>query len=303
MKDNEKTPADNEQNDKHEITSENLFASYKKAQEAEEQAERQAAAEKEHREREAYEKKLADDRVALLKLKAGIAESDTFEDKTPPKPPMSGREKIENFWYHYKWTAIVTVLIIIVMVYLIGGIIFNVKPDMKIMVVSGDTNLQVFTEQIAEAFVPYCPDVNADGKIYIQVTYIPANYETGVDPSLAQAMSAKMFVEFESDETILVLTDPETAEAIGVSSNVFDNPAEWFTADYNALGYEVKYTNLAADIKYENLDPNMVAAFRFPKKGMGNMEKFESNYKSAHELWQNFIDGNKVSAGQTNYAP
>jgi hypothetical protein len=307
MKDNEKNQADN---DKHGITSDDLFLNYHKEQEqsahekllAEAKAE-EAAAEQERREREEYAKQLADDRVNLLKVKAGLSDGDKFEDKSPPKQPMSAREKIENFWYHYKWTVLVTALIIIVMVYLIYGIIFNVKPDMKIMAISGDTNLQVFTEQIADALVPYCPDYNGDGKIYIQVTYIPPNNAVGVDPSYAQAMSAKMFVEFESDETIIVLTDPATAEAIGVSQDVFDNPADWFTSNYNELGYEVSATPLAADIKYQNLDPNMVAAFRFAKPGFGNMEKFETNYQNAHQLWQNFIDGNKVSEGAVNYAP
>jgi hypothetical protein len=124
--------------------------------------------------------------------------------------------------------------------------------------------------------------------------------DESADPEYIQAMSAKLFVEFQNSETIIILTDEETITALDLSENVFDNPSEWFSGNINKWGYIVSATNLSRDINYE-LDPNLLACFRFPKEGMGSFAQFETNYQNAHELWRNFINGNIVSPGAVNY--
>ncbi|MDR0975025.1 MAG: hypothetical protein LBL80_04985 [Ruminococcus sp.] len=272
----------------------------KKAELKKESEREELIAEAERRQREEYARRLEDERRELLKIKAGLAPEDEMREVPEEKPEMPLSKRIGNFWYHNKFTVIVSLLIVIALTYFIGELIFKVNPDVKIMYVASDYEMSVMYEDVANALVPYCPDFNGDGKIYIEVTYNPAVVDESADPEYMQAMSAKLFVEFQSNETIIIFADPETIEVLDIASNVFDNPSDWFEGNTGEWGYLVSSTNLSEDIGYE-LDPKLLACFRFPKEGLGNFAKFETNYQNAHELWQNFISGNVVNPGATNY--
>jgi hypothetical protein len=262
------------------------------------------AAERERKRRAEYARRLEDERRELLKRKAGITESNEDETEPEEKPVMPLKKRIGNFWYHNKYTVIVSALVVIALTYFIGELIFKVEPDVKIMYIASDYQMSVIYADIAQALVPYCPDFNEDGKIYVEVSYTPAVQDEILDPEYMQAMSAKLFVEFSSDQTILFFVDEAAAEFLDVKQNVFDNPADfgYKEGDYTDLGYLVSATNLAELINYKELDPNLVAAFRFPKEGMGKAETFRQNYENAHTLWNNFITGNVVSPDAVNYS-
>jgi hypothetical protein len=271
---------------------------------AESEREREAA-EFERKRREAYERQLADERRELLKRKAGIVEVDVnSEEEETEEVKMPLGKRIGNFWYHNKFTVIVPTIVVVAFTYFIGELIFKVEPDVKIMYIASDYQISVLYKDIAEALVPYCPDFNGDGKIYVEVSYTPAIVDQSQDPNYHQAMSAKLYVEFSSDQTILFFVDEEAVEFLDITENVFENPADfdYKAGTYNDLGYLVSATDLAELIGYSDLDPNLVAAFRFPQEGMGKLETAEQNYKNAHILWENFITGNVVSPDAVNYS-
>ncbi|MDR0903711.1 MAG: hypothetical protein LBM59_03685 [Ruminococcus sp.] len=272
----------------------------KKAELIKEAEREEKIAEAERRQREEYAKKLEDERRELLKIKAGIAPDDEMREEKTEKPAMPLSKRIGNFWYHYKFPVIVSILIAIALVYFILELIFKVNPDVKIMYIAPDYEMTVRYEDVADALVPYCPDFNGDGKIYIEVAYVPARVDESADPEYVQAMSAKLFVEFQNPDTIIILTDEETLTALDLTEKVFDDPSSWFPDGTNRWGYIVSETALSEDIDY-TLDPNLMACFRLPKEGMGNFAQFETNYQNAHELWQNFITDNVVSPGASNY--
>jgi hypothetical protein len=250
------------------------------------------------------DRRLAEERRELLKMKAGIADETEIADITekPPEKVLTAKEKVANFWYHEKGVVIISVLAACVLFYLVYNTVTRVDPDVKILLNAKDGALDYYSSQMEAALAPYCPDFNGDGKVYVEIIYTPPPDATGLDPSYVQAMSAKLFMEFSSDSTIIVLIEPDSAKALDVTEDVFDDPAEWFSdsADITKLGYKVSATNLSSDLGY-SLDPELAAAFRFPKQGMGNYDTFEQNYKNAHIFWQNFIDGNAVSADSNIY--
>ncbi|MDR0986354.1 MAG: hypothetical protein LBL98_01490 [Ruminococcus sp.] len=272
----------------------------KRAELIKEAEQEQKIAEAERKRREEYARRLEDERRELLKIKAGIAPEDEMREIPEEKPVLPLGKRISNFWYHNKFTVIVSVLIVIAVSYFVGELIFKVNPDVKIMYIAPDYEMTVRYEDVANALVPYCPDFNGDGKIYIEVAYVPARVDESADPEYVQAMSAKLFVEFQNADTILIFADEEAINALDIGENVFDDPSEWFTGNVNEWGYIVSETRLSDDINYE-LPSNLIACFRFPKEGLGTFAKFETNYQNAHELWRNFIDGNAVSPGASNY--
>jgi hypothetical protein len=281
-----------------------LSDEHKKAELVAESEREREAAEFERKRREEYARRLEDERRELLKRKAGIVEDQEETEEPEEEVKMPFGKRIGNFWYHNKFTVIVTTIVVVAFTYFIGELIFKVEPDVKIMYIASDSQISVLYKDIAEALVPYCPDFNEDGKIYVEVSYTPAIVDQSQDPNYHQAMSAKLYVEFSSDQTILFFVDEEAAEFLDITENVFDNPTDFNypTGTYNDLGYLVSATDLAQLINYPELDPNLVAAFRFPQEGMGKIETAEQNYKNAHTLWENFITGNVVSPDAVNYS-
>jgi hypothetical protein len=281
-----------------------LSDEHKKAELIAESEREKEALDRERKRREAYARRLEDERRELLKKKAGIIPEDEAEKEPEEIPKLPLKKRIGNFWYHNKFTVIVTTIVVVAFAYFIGELIFKVEPDVKIIYIASDYQISVLYNDIAEALVPYCPDFNGDGKIYVEVSYTPAIVDQSQDPNYHQAMSAKLYVEFSSDQTILFFVDEEAAEFLDITENVFDNPADFgFTpGTYDDLGYLVSATNLAELIGYPELDPDLVAAFRFPQEGMGKIETSEQNYQNAHTLWNNFITGNVVSPDAVNYS-
>jgi hypothetical protein len=277
----------------------------------EQSKEAEAEAEAERKKREAYAKKLADERRDLLKIKAGIADDEVIEEFSPEEKddtPLPLGKRIANFWYHRKAVVIVSTLVVIAIVYLIGTIIFKVEPDVRILIIKTDPNFTFLTDDIADALAPYCPDFNGDGKVYIQVAYNPVIPSEGADPNYIQAQSARLFVEFNSSDTALLFTDQAALDALDIERSLFDNPADFFgeSPAVNDLGYRINATDLGNAIGYPDMGDDIYAVFRLPivgKSSMGTLEEFERNYASAHMLWENYITGTVINPDQKNYTP
>jgi hypothetical protein len=298
---------------KHEIKSDPI-AEFKRAREQalkdelkEEAVRMEAEAEVERQKREAYAKKLADERRDLLKLKAGIASDEVKEEFAPQEKTeevLPFGKRIANFWYHSKATVIVSLIVVIALVYTVMSIFFETEPDVIIMYIKTDPNMSFLTDEIGNALAPYCPDFNGDGKVYIQVGYNPAIPAAGVDVNFTQAQSARLFVEFNGDKTVLIFTDKAAIEALGITTEIFDDPKTWFPDSPNIddTGYKVSTTDLGELVGYPELSDNLYAVFRTPGDNMGKLEVFEANNKNAHTLWQNFISGNIINPDQENFS-
>ena len=79
---------------------------------------------------------------------------------------------------------------------------------------------------------------------------------------------------------------------------------EVYPDDENAvrLGYMLKGTNFAEDIKYSALSDDLFIGVRVPTDGLVvNEEEFAENYNNAIEMWNNYLNGNAVSADAVLY--
>lgn len=106
------------------------------------------------------------DLIELKKMRDG-------EIDPGPKPseveklPMTPREKIVNFFYHYKIAVIICSFLIIVGTILMVDIIQRPKYDSKVVTFSYDSVYSAYSEQIANYFETLYSDVNGNGKVEI----------------------------------------------------------------------------------------------------------------------------------------
>ena len=277
-------------------------------EELEAEAEREKErAEKERLERERYEKKLGRDRIELMKLKQGIISDEDIPHEAEPVKEYTAWEKIGNFFYHNKMPLIVGALIVLLAVFLIRDVVTNKKPDVSIMIMASDSELDFRTGDIEKLLEPYCEDFNGDGEVYVRVSYLPAVYsDDNLDAYFNQSAQTKLMAEFQSGDSIIVIADADTCHTVGIDTvSENGNPVDPILVDMRTiypddencieLGYMLSGTDFAEDIKYTAMSDSLFIGFRLPREALGvNMEKFTANYNNALKLWDNYL--NKTEA-------
>lgn len=264
-------------------------------------------AERQRLERERYEKKLEHDRIELMKLKQGIISEEDIPREAEAAKEYTVWEKIGNFFYHYKLTVIVVVLIAALFVFLVSDIITNKKPDVSVMIMATDKEFMFRTNDIETMLEPYCEDFNDDGEIYVRVSYLPAIYnENDVDTYFNQSYQTKLMAEFQGCDSIIVIADIAACQTAGIDTvSENGNPVDRILVDMRTvypedencteLGYMLSGTSFAEDIKYTAMSDSLFIGFRVPREALGvNMEKFTRNYNNALKLWDNYL--NKTEA-------
>ncbi len=277
-------------------------------EELEAEAEREKErAEKERLERERYEKKLERDRIELMKLKQGIISDEDIPHEAEPVKEYTAWEKIGNFFYHNKMPLIVGAVIVLLAVFLIRDVVTNKKPDVAIMIMASDAELDFRTGDIEKLLEPYCEDFNGDGEVYVRVSYLPAVYsDDNLDAYFNQSAQAKLMAEFQSGDSIIVIADADTCHTVGIDTvSENGNPVDPILVDMRTiypddencteLGYMLSGTSFAEDIKYTAMSDSLFIGFRLPREALGvNMEKFTANYNNALKLWDNYLNKTEV---------
>lgn len=158
------------------------------------------------------------DLIELKKMQAG-------EIEPGPKPseeaivPKTVKEKVANFFYHYKFVVMLGTFLSVVAVILIVNLVTRVDYDSKIVVFSYNPSYSYFNSKIAEYFETVYPDVNENGKVDI------ATIDCSVDPKdTSELKTGKLtklnaMLSVESD-ALIYLVDEESVkhfENLGVS--------------------------------------------------------------------------------------
>lgn len=267
-----------------------------------ESREAEKAAEEERLKREEYAKKLAKERVELMQIKAGVIGSEDIPIEKEPERVYSTRDKIGNFFYHYKGYIIAGVLLAVLVGFFIYDMATKISPDVSVMYIATDPRIELITDKIEAALEPYCKDYNGDGHVFVSVSYMPAAVDTSEGSTglyYAQSYQTKLVAEFQSADTIIVLTDDETNKSFGLDDGeVLGDLTQIYPDDKNAtkFGYKLNATDFAKDIGYDKLSDKLIIGFRKPSESlMVDYKKFEKNYNNALELWDNYLKGNVVN--------
>ncbi|MBQ8377988.1 MAG: hypothetical protein IJX42_02530, partial [Oscillospiraceae bacterium] len=156
----------------------------------------------ERKREEERRKQLAQDRVELMKLKSGvIEESETIKEEEKVERVLTTKEKISNFFYHYKIPVIVATVFAIALGFIIYDTVTRTKPDMYVLSTCNN-GLEFRTEELQDYFEQFCDDLNGDGEVFVQVITAPMTEDFQTN----EANQAKILTQLQMDKTIIVLT-------------------------------------------------------------------------------------------------
>lgn len=265
----------------------------KEAQREQEAEERRQAiiAEREKREKEEYAKKIQQERIELMRLKQGIIEeSETIREEKEEKPKLSFWKKISNFFYHSKWWLWITVFIVGVFAYLFIDYITQVRPDMIVMVLTDDEEIQLRTQELEEYFEQFTDDENGDGKIQVDIYPIPVTDDIGVNDYYT-GDATKLSTQMMLSDCVMVLTDTKANAYINADDTLEDLEAIYpDNENVRGNGYYLRHTDFATKIGYPgNVDRDLSIGLRTPIKTYDSLEDMQETYDIAKKVLERIM--------------
>ena len=260
------------------------------------QAEQQALAhEKEEQERRAYEEQLRKERLELIRLKQGvIEESETIHEEHEEEKHYTFFQKIGNFFYHNKWWMGIAGFLVAVTGYLVWQAVTTVHPDMIVLLLVHDDLLNyTCNAQISDVFEQYIGDENGDGKVVVDVYYIPASSETA-EQSGYTGDQTKLFAEFQIAEACIVISDEGADQFIVPDSTLYDLEDDFGQyRETEAMRFYLSDTEFARDIGWTEapLDKDIYIGIRSVRKTMmDSEEKMQKTFDVSYPALGKFIE-------------
>ena len=262
--------------------------------------------ERKEQERKDYEKQLDNEKIELVKLKSGvIGESDIIKEEAPEVIKLSKKEWIKNFWWHNKIIIILVVFAIAVVSYITYDSLSRVKPDIKVMM-TVNNGLVNRTEEVADYFERFCPDINGDGEVNVQILSAPLTEDTD-DYVQIQKYQEVYLANMQTGEIIFILTDDKTDADI-YSDNESDNLLSDVSPDFadnefvTNKGLSLKGDYIEDVFKYHtNYPQNIYLGMRVPIKTLkDSKDDMKKNYDKAYEIFKSMAEDIKKNTKQAD---
>ncbi len=257
---------------------------------------------REEENRRAYEEKLRREKVELIKLKEGVISEDDIPREKPEEKHYSLWQKISNFIYHEKGYILFGLCFAALVIFIVWSIATADRPDMTVMFLATDDNMEYLCEDAAKILEPYCEDVNENGEIMLKMYYVPEelNSSNPAAMQMNQSYRTKITAEFQSGDVIMIIGTKKIYDEMGISGNgLLKDMSEIYPDDPNAdeNGYKVSGTSFAEKLGYDGLSDDLYFSFRTPQKLMGTSEKeMEENYYAALSAFDRYLAENHAKA-------
>ncbi len=144
--------------------------------------------------------------MARERYLVGVSKEE-LEYTPPPPPPSTFKEKWENFWYHYKWAAIIGMLVTAIAVVVIAQAVTKTRPDYTVCLVTQQEMSLAATDRLQAELAAVGKDRNEDGEVVVKIQVLNVSSETGAQYAMAnrQAVTAHIVAR----DVLLFAFDPE----------------------------------------------------------------------------------------------
>lgn len=265
-------------------------------EEALEERRQKIIAERRKREQQAYEERIKQEKIELIRLKQGvIEESEIIHEISDEKVKLPVGKRIYNFFYHNKWWLWITLFLVALGIYLIVDLVTRVKPDLAIMILTDNENFQLNTQAISEYFEQFTEDENGDGKVNVSIYAIPVtdnintmDYYTG-DATL-------LSMKLQEGESVMIITDTK-ANAYINGDEILAPLNELYPDNKNIRenGYYLRNTDFAEKIGYSDddglIDRDICISLRAVKDTRNDsIENMQKNYDIAKKVLERVME-------------
>ncbi len=156
-----------------------------------------------------------------------------------PKPseltaPLTFSEKLKNIWYHDKFALSVIAIIIIAITLLCVQCATKTVYDATVIVFTHTITGEPNCKKMGEYLSPFCPDINGDGEININVVNCSINENDKSDYSYTNRSKAQSLLATDASALLFITDDDSYNYLMSLSKNISlfeDEPIE-FNEDF-----------------------------------------------------------------------
>ena len=175
-------------------------------------------AEENQKQRLAYEKKLQQDKIELLKMKQNKSDDNNNNNSEEQEEAVERTigQKISSFFYLNKWWLGLFAMFALIAGFLIYDFATKKNPDTVILFFYENDDMDKLA--LRDYIEPFCEDFNDDGKIIPDVYYIPYTGDDAKDYS--SGTSTKLMAEMQTDEAMIVICNKKCDDVISPEYNL-----------------------------------------------------------------------------------
>lgn len=240
---------------------------------------RQAAeAEAQYQAREEYAKTLQEEKVELIRMKQGEEfDHALVYGKQEEQRKYSLGEKIGNWLYHAKWWLGIAVFVVFIAGFLIYDRVTRVDPDIRVLILSEQSELFARSFEMDEYLTPLTDDFNEDGKNIALSVYVPTS-ENSMEYSGAYAATynSQLMMQFQTNTCMLVISDDDAEQYLDTDM-MFVDLHELYPDCKFIDGYKLMLNQTDFGEKIGMVNPFKDGAYLALRTAVENMNSLEEN--------------------------
>ncbi len=156
-----------------------------------------------------------------------------------PKPsevaaPLTFAEKLKNIWYHDKLALSVIAIIVVAIALLCVQCATKTVYDATVVVFTHTITGEVNCKKMGEYLAPYCPDLNDDGEVNINVINCSINPNDKSDYSYTNRSKAQSLLASDASALLFITDDDSYEYLMGLSKEIslFEGEPLEFSQDF-----------------------------------------------------------------------
>lgn len=221
------------------------------------------------------------------------------EQPEEPKHEMTRKEKIDNFFFYYKWHLVAAAVALVLIGMFVHDLVSQVDADYTIGILSDYSLPAGVADGVQEQLVAFCDDRNGDGRVVVQLAEYTLPHDAAAedsDPQTRMANVTRLMADTSSGTCMLFLTKypAEYQAQYGIFAyNDGTAPVEGETPD--AARFGVKWADCPALTSLP-----LGEATYFSGESVGSVQEFLSDYKLLRRVGEG-IDADKDEKKQQYY--
>lgn len=212
--------------------------------------------------------------IRIKKMKQGLIDNTENEEyikekEEAEKIPVSFKEKLTNFWYHYKWTVFVVGFFVIGGAILTAQSIFTEKYDTTVLLCSHTYYEESVIENLSTKLADYVDDIDGNGKKSVGVFQAYYKEESGVEVTdYEKSLQARIMAEITSGENCIFIMEKALLDDLA-SKGAFADLNEMLSLNEKdaVYGVNIKDSRLFANKSFDNTKDDLYIAIRIYKDG------------------------------------
>ena len=253
----------------------------------------QKIADREKEKREAYERKIQEEKIELMRMKQGVLDESeaTIHEEKEEEIKLTFWQKIGNFFYHNKWWLGLGAFFTALAIFLIADLMSAPRPDMTILMLC-DNSAVGTSAYLEDYFSGFAEDFNGNGKVLVSVYYIPysddevRNYTSGV--------SGKLSTYLSGTDSVMIIGNKKTVTDILVPEETLTDLSKLYPDDPHVKDYfyYIKDTDFAEQIGVPSgsITGDMFFALRTPIDPINGVnEKLQKTYDKDFPVFDRII--------------